>query len=454
MFTLPHHLRAVIDALRLSDPPRNSLRSLTDSEWASVLSHWGWVRLTLPLRQVRGNDLPEWVRAQIDENVADNMQRLECIKTLYVELAHALGNAGVDHLVLKGFAQWPAYMQGPQVRTQSDIDVFCPAESAFRGRDALCALGYRWRQDLRPRFSDHLPALEKSSQWRWRGRYFDPAMPVTVEVHFQFWDEIGTRLRPIGLQQLWLRRAERPLDGFTCPALDEVDSLAYAALHVIRSLFCGDLQPYNIYEIAWFLHTNADNKAFWGRWRQLHHESLRRLEAVCFTLAKQWFACRLAEELEEDIESLPGGAQRWFYKYSDSPLIALVRPNKDALWLHLSLLDSSSDKRSIFRNRVFPAPNRPSEPVKRWTLATFSQYVIHAICRGLPLHLSLLPRTLLQGIGWWWDNRSARGLRGARIAARVGNDRSERSRASLAPSDQAGALGPLALTSIRPGVRN
>ena len=398
----PVHVKAVLEALRFSGGRREALHSLTDEEWKDILFRWEWVRLTLPLRQVCGDDLPNWVRAEIDSNIADNTERFERIKKDYVEVADALRDASVDHLVLKGFAQWPEYMQGPHLRTQFDIDIFCPPESIFIGRDALSAHGYQWRDGLEPKIVDHLPPLEKQSHYQWRGKLFDPDLPPTVELHFRFWNDVGTRLRPAGLEQFWSRRIERRLDGFTYPALEEVDCLAYSALHVLRSIFLGGLQLYNVYEIAWFLHTNADNGAFWQKRRELHHESLRSLEAVCFRLAQEWFGGRLPEELEREIQCLPTGVHHWFNRYRDSPVAALVRPNKDALWLHLSLLESSSDRQSILWGGFLPLPMRPADPIRRWTPRAYYQYLVHAISR-VPHHSRLLPRTLWDGLRWWWS---------------------------------------------------
>src|SRR5215471_13304721 len=177
MRKIPSNVVALLEALRFCGGETERLRSLTDSEWQDILSHWAWVRFTLPLRHVCGNDLPSWVRVQIDQNIADNTERFERIKNVYLEIATALRDAGVEHLVLKGFAQWPAYMQGPQVRAQSDVDVFCPPESIFRARDAVCSLGYASHQDFKEKFADHLPPLERQNNWQWRGRHFDPDIP-------------------------------------------------------------------------------------------------------------------------------------------------------------------------------------------------------------------------------------------------------------------------------------
>src|SRR5262249_9322117 len=279
---IPLHFRKLLDVLKFSGARAGELRSITDSEWRKILSHWSTVRLTLPLRHRFGDELPDWVRAEIDENIADNLERYRRIKTDYLEIANALRQAGIGHLVLKGFAQWPGYMQGPHLRAQTDIDLYVPPETVFNAREVVCCLGYTWQEGLNPKFADHLLPLERQIHWKWRGNHFDPEIPVSIELHFRFWNEATTRLRPMGLEQFWSRRIEMQLNGFVCPALDEADGLAYSALHALRHLLCRHLPPYHIYDIAWFLHTKADDAGFWKKRKELHHDSLRLLEAVCF----------------------------------------------------------------------------------------------------------------------------------------------------------------------------
>src|SRR5260370_14695198 len=88
--------------------------------------------------------------------------------------------------------------------------------------------------------------------------------------------------------------------------------------------------------------------------------SLRRLEAICFAWARDWFGCRLAAAASEGIDALPGRLRRWIEEYSCAPLDALWYPNKDELWLHLSLLESWRDKAAVVLRRL--APVRLSGP--------------------------------------------------------------------------------------------
>src|ERR1700676_1709884 len=140
----------LLSALRFQDPHTKALRRVPETEWKRVLSDWHVLRLTLPLRQVCGDEMPSWVRERIDVFLSDNALRFERIKTAYSQAAKALQAVGSDHVVIKGFSLWPGYTNHPKYRPQSDIDLYCPPDTIFRARDALLALGYttqpRWGQ--------------------------------------------------------------------------------------------------------------------------------------------------------------------------------------------------------------------------------------------------------------------------------------------------------------------
>ncbi len=400
MAEVPPQLAAALAALNLHSPNPGALRILTDSEWQDFLPLCDMMHLTIPLRRTCGSDLPNWVRSRIDANISDNSKRFEHFKAAYLELADALKNQSVEYLVLKGFTQSPDFVEDPRLRMQSDIDLYCPPESIFQARDALSKIGYEPDQGLEHQPDDHLPTMMRKSPWEWRGNAFDPEMPVSVDLHFRFWNGATTHLHPRGMDQFWVRRISRRVDSVNFPGLSRVDSLGYAALHVFHHLQVGGLIPYHVYELAYFLNTNADNGPFWKEWHDLHDDSLRRLQAVCFRLAAIWFGCCLSQEVEREINRLPEAVQRWFLRYSDSPLSSLVHPNKDVLWLHLSMLESAKDRFLVFCDSLVPMRVPPARAVQRWSLRIYARFLKHAASR-LSYHVRIIPRTLREGVQWW-----------------------------------------------------
>lgn len=417
MSEMPRHITALLAALKFSGPQPEALRNLTDSEWEDLLSRWEFVRLTVLLRHVCGDILPDWVRSLMDLNLSDNAERFERIKGVYSDFVDAFGETGAQHLVLKGFTQWPGYVDHPRLRLQSDIDIFCPPESIFRARDVLLMLGYEPVKGLDFRAADHWPSMVPKTRWKWRGNHFDPQMPVSFELHFCFWNESVARFGPKGLDQFWLRRIERRLEDISFPSLNAVDNLGYTALNLTRNLLHEGASPYQVYELARFLHTSADDGPFWKTWRESHDDSLRRLEAISFRLARDRFACSLAGEVKEEINGLPSAVKRWFDNFAASPFTAPFCSNRDGLWLHLSLLESAADKRSVLRERLLPTrlppiervdladDSRGMEGVPRSPLWKRARYVAHMIPRAAS-HMRILPSALWHGVRWRWPTRS------------------------------------------------
>src|SRR5450432_814673 len=243
------HIRALLSALQLCDPRREKLRTLTVPEWRDLLSRWEVLRLMIPLQQVCGDELPRWVRAQIDQNLDDNAKRFERIKAAYSEFVDGLRDTGAEHLVVKGFAQFPDFVEHPRLRLQSDIDIYCPEESISHAVDTLSKLGYRPARGMEAGVPDHLPGMARETSWEWRGNHYDPEMPILFELHFCFWNELASKLRPKGLDQFWQRRVERQLDNFHFPALAPVDNLAHSALVVLRDALRGPMTMHQVYEL-------------------------------------------------------------------------------------------------------------------------------------------------------------------------------------------------------------
>jgi hypothetical protein len=416
MPSTPRYVTALVSALNFQGPRPELLRTLDDSEWQRLLVFGDQMHLTIPLAQACSNHFPSWVRAIVERNIADNAVRFQMIKNTYSEIADALREANVDYLVLKGFTKTPDYAPDPRHRMQSDIDLFCPLETIFSARAALSSIGYRAQHGFDDMPWDHLPPLRRKTTWKWRGNAYDPEMPLTVELHHSFWDRADARCGPQSMNPFWQRRIARTLEEIRFDALNPIDSLGYAALNLLRDLLRIPVVTSQAYELAWFLHHHSRNDDFWASWWGMHDDELKRLEAVSFLLAKTWFECDLSEVAEAEIEKLPVATRRWFETPATSPSpMGWLRPNKDGVWLHASLLDSAAEKRKLLFRRLLPARILPvgaaianripnSSPETDSSLHNYTRYLAYLFAR-VTHHLRFLPITLWHGFCWW---RSAR----------------------------------------------
>ena len=298
----------------------------SEEEWKAALYYCDRNQLTLLLRACDG--LPAHVRGRLDRNLDDNRERVRRMKRTFHDCAGVLEDAGVEFAVLKGFANWGRFTADPERRLQYDLDLFCPEPEA--ARDALMArLGYEPIASAEEFPTDHLPGLIQRTGWQWREDFFDPDIPISVEPHFRFWDDATEGFSAPGVEQFWTRRVSRQLDGRAYLTLDPVDAAGYSALHMLRHLLRGDARAANLYELGYFLHGSAGDRDFWSRWRELHGRELRRLEAICFRLAAEWFGCGLSPIARAEVDGLPAPVARWFERSAAAPAEAFFRPNKD-----------------------------------------------------------------------------------------------------------------------------
>ena len=399
----------MLSALRLSSPDRSALNGLGEDAWQRALSFCERSQLTLTLGVEVGDHFPDAVRRRVGRHLSNNAERWERTQAAYCEAAAAFDSEGLEHAVLKGFSHCPQFVRDPRHRAQGDLDLFFPRDQVLRARDVAAQLGYEPIKENDRHPTDHLPTLIRKTGWVWQGEPYDPQMPLSLELHFQLWDSRTERFAPNGLDCFWERRQSRELERLRFTSLHPADAIAYSALHSLRHLLRGDVRVFHIYELAQALHRHADDARFWDVWLELHDGSVRMLEAICFSLAESWFACRLPEAAREEAERLPADVKRWLATHSWSPIEGLFRPNKDELWLHWALLQSSRDRVSMLRRRLLPqrlpgpfgATHVPESQITwRMRVGNRAGYLKYLASR-FSHHARALPPTLWSATRWF-----------------------------------------------------
>ncbi len=352
-------VRSVLEALRL-DARKDLELPAGEEDWRQALAFADHTQLTLALR-ARLAASPLWdrvppeVRARLDRNLADNTTRLDRIQAAFQQIVDGFEAAGVEFLVLKGLSHSPSFIADPRMRVQYDMDFYCPPEVVCRARNVVAELGYKPVATRRELPVDHLPAMVRKTGWRWRGNFFDPEMPVAVDLHFRLWDFETERLAAPGTEQFWQRRVEREISGRRVCELAAPDQLGYAALHAVRHLFRGSLRLWHVYEITHFLDNHKDDAALWRRWAEWHAPDLRTCEQIAFRLAQLYFSSPAPDPRPPAPARSPAPAiEAWFERYGWSPVEAMFVPNKDELLLHLSLIASRADRWRVMRRRLMP----------------------------------------------------------------------------------------------------
>ena len=134
---------------------------------------------------------------------------------------------------------------------------------------------------------------------------------------------------------------------------------------------------------------------------------LRRLQTVSFLLAEAWFGCRLPPAVKEEADRLPAATRVWFEEFAAAPAVQRFRPNKDELWLHLSLLDSAARQAASDAAAVIPT-NLPPPARATSTQSRRRVYVAWFLAR-LRYHAISLGTTLSSGIRWWRRRKTLKG---------------------------------------------
>jgi hypothetical protein len=413
MGEVPPPAAAVLRALRLRDPDLSPIR-----DWQGALDFADRSGLSLFLPTL---PFPEPARIRLDACLARNCERLRRLRILYRQIPAILDEAGIPFVFLKGLTQCRLSGIPPGRRVQYDIDLFTPPERAAQASAALSRLGFEPFREAEGRSSEHLPPLIRRTGWEFRGDYFDPEIPASVEIHFRLWDGAALFLGAPGPAGFFERRNRNML----APA----DALGHAALHLLKHLLLGSVRPFHVYELARILHRQRANRALWSEWRRLHAPESRQLQTLSFRLAHEWFGCELPEAAEQDWSSLAPRTRAWFGEFAFSPL---EPANKNELWLHSSLVPGVLDRARIVRRRLLPL--RPPGPVDgvyldktrfdwRRRLLRFWRQSRFAAGRARH-HVTAALRLAADGARWWWKSPRACGSEIAAAAPRTARAKS------------------------------
>jgi hypothetical protein len=341
---VPPPVRALLQLLSGSapDPP------LTDDQQRSLLELADRTHCTLYLQGFEAGN-----------RLAQNAERRRKLWLAYDEAAAAFTKSGIEFVLLKGFTHEADFGIEPARRYQSDLDFLCLPEDIPRARAALEQAGYRAHGSV-DLSDNHARPLVKPFTWRWRGDHFDPELPISIELHHTLWSFGRDRIRVPEVHEFWNRRTNLSIETRAVPTLAEPDRMAFAALHVLRHILRNDARPAHAFELACAMNRRADDARFWETWTRLHDPHCRALQAIAFQFASRWFGCKLSPAAERECRALPEPVHAWFQSYALSPLVNLLEPNKDVLWLHLALLPCRVDRLAVAFHKLIPAHWRSS----------------------------------------------------------------------------------------------
>jgi hypothetical protein len=399
---LPAYGQALLDVLSFENCRFAKLLNLSQSSLDALVSFCDCNQLTLLLRHLARPHLPDRIRLRMDRNYQDFSLRFIRLQAAVLEIARSFENAEIDLVLLKGFGQVPEFTPDPMVRAQGDVDIWCLPAQIDHAHQALRELGYRSVGESESR---HLAPMIREKTWTWTGDYFAPDLPIPIDLHYRLWDEDMEGIRGPRESDFWQRRSSLPIGGQNISVLDEADTLAFAAVHLLMHLLHGDLRLNRAWEIGYFLNSRSEDELFWTRWQNMFPEHLRQLQVLIFALVQQWFACRVPDIVDCEIRTLAPDLKLWIRHFGWSPVEALFAPNKDELWLHMALLTRRADRRRVLFRRLFPAhakvANMARSSGRPGAELTF-------LWRRTLHHARTLVSSGAHGVKWWRLKRATR----------------------------------------------
>ena len=345
MKTLPTPVRALVQSLsgHPPDPP------LAQNEQRKLLQLTDRTHCTLYLTGdpwILGNGIA-------CPTLAKNAERRKRLWAAYDEAAATLSRNGIEFVLLKGITHEVDSGLDPRLRYQSDLDILCHPEDIARARIALQQVGYH-EHGSAALSDEHARPLVKPFTWQWRGDYFDPDLPISIELHRSIWSGDRDRIRMPDIRESWGRRSTLAIEGRAIPALAEPDRMAFAALHVLRHILRNNASPAHAFELAGMLKQRYADQVFWEAWMRTQDDHSRALQTIAFQFASRWFGGSLSSAGEHEWQALPQPIHEWFHRYAFSPLVNLIQPNKDVLWLHLALLPRRIDRFAVAFRKLVP----------------------------------------------------------------------------------------------------
>jgi len=426
----------ILDYLRFGEQQSvesSSWLSVAEAAWKRGLAFTDTAGLSLHLRDrlIRRNDfrkLPASIQIELEQRHSDNVQRTHVMEQEFVELNRRLQGADIPYLNLKGLLLVPDFVERSERRAQYDYDLLVKKEDLQRSYTLFLQSGYSALHSTQELAADHLPTLIQRTGWQWKGNYYDPAIPRGVELHFQLWDSDFELLPIQTLDKVWERSFFQTLGAIEAPTLCQEDTLLYVTLHAFRHLLRNDLRLSHLYEIAFFLQRTCDQERLWEDVIAgvTQCPNTTKMVATTFELVRSLFRPALSSRVRHFIERhLPATAASWVCAYGRTGAIHCYRRNRNALLLHLSLIESNATRWALLRQRLLPrhlplptyGVQIPQEAQNlKFRVVKTARYLGLLLQRGL-FHIRSLTELFFQLPFWLIQNRRYRRIRRRELGA-------------------------------------
>ncbi len=229
-----------------------------DIDWPLLLHHADGHSLT-PLLYATWctagvlDQLPPDIQNRLAQVYTDNAQRNQYIRAEVLAVDQLLTEAGVPHLILKG---WPLVEQlysHPAQRVLYDQDLLVPLDQANLGQQTLIAAGFKPLLATDGWVAKHLQPLWRNEGYQWDGYLFDPHYPRPVELHISLWDRGWRGLHVKPLTNPWHKTQTCLIVGRQMQILSPENTLIHLAMHFAGHLIEREARLNQLLDLARFM---------------------------------------------------------------------------------------------------------------------------------------------------------------------------------------------------------
>jgi len=329
---------AIIGCLELSGASYDfgQLARFSPRDWEQTL---GWIDragLTLYLLERlkacgATEVLPPRVLARFEQNLADNRCRVDHLLYETGCINAKLDQAGVQYVVIKGFALWPEFCSNPYLRTQCDLDYLVARQSLRSAQNALLELGYQGRRRSDVQFEYERPLQRVPSQYD--SPYKLQTTP-TVELHLGIWEDMGHHV-PLEEPAFAFDSSKlKEWGGLRFPVLSEEDVLLLQLLHAFQHMLHYWVKLSWLLEIGRFMEKRQRDSSFWEKFSQRLEDTPRLAEfsTMALELAAKMFSAPTPEIAQHWRRFLRPSARLWLDNYGWNWAIGERPPHKSKVF--------------------------------------------------------------------------------------------------------------------------
>jgi len=289
--------------------------------------------------------LPMAVRSRLQQNLADNSERIKAMITESVAIQRRFQDAGLSYAVLKGFSLWPISVPKLELRTQLDLDFLVEEEDAIEARHILEEFGYR------------MHAISGGSWELKAGEHWPPSLDNlykagvsrTAELHLDSPRRSGSSLLS--------RTHKRQFYGVLMPTLSPVDLFLGQGLHLYKHVCSPCARTAHMIEFRRHVVARFKDDAFWAQLQQHvsnDAETSLRLGVVILLISRTMgrFAPRALSCWT--VDNLPANARLWVDLYGRRSALASFPGSKLYLLLENELASEGLVAKRSLRHALLP----------------------------------------------------------------------------------------------------